>query len=405
MATDISVTRTTEKTAQEQIKEAEQTWASFVNARRETEVDLQRIFSRTVVKFNEELDTLKSNTRLPSLIEAAYTLIDQPFLANHTTLPNKAELNVHQVTLNTTRLMHRIKHHLVGAGLRDVAVAAVQIMLDALLLGMGLRTPGLSGLWVEAKLLELFRQMADAGLEEESPLAQKLAQLWSRLHADLVGIEMSLLLTTSEHTRGHIVHKAWKKLAEEGELSVPEHLLPAMEPSFIAEIIQRQGRLCAISCRDLLLYDTEQLLKKGGKGFNRTPGTTISVQQVISRGDLDLGDGAPPFPSFDCLWSVGRYPFSVEVTAAAGRYVQLIHTTERKLTGKSLSGSSRHEAPVHQPVASSRRPISVTRLTRTAVAPTPSPPPFRGGRSRRIFRLGSFAQFYATLSPMPCATA
>lgn len=56
--------------------------------------------------------------------------------------------------------------------------------------------------------------------------------------------------------------------------------------------------------------------------------------ELVVRGNIDLQDGAPAFEAFTCLWAVGMYVFSREITTAIARHVQLIHTTERKGTGK-----------------------------------------------------------------------
>lgn len=47
-----------------------------------------------------------------------------------------------------------------------------------------------------------------------------------------------------------------------------------------------------------------------------------------------LGDGAPTFEAFACLWAVGMFTYSREITTAVSRHVRLIHATVPETAGR-----------------------------------------------------------------------
>ena len=68
----------------------------------------------------------------------------------------------------------------------------------------------------------------------------------------------------------------------------------------------------------------------------------VSVQQTVVRGTIELEDNLPTFVAFPCLWQAGRSRYSRELTNAISRYIQIIHSTERKSAGKGQEGSLRN---------------------------------------------------------------
>jgi hypothetical protein len=68
----------------------------------------------------------------------------------------------------------------------------------------------------------------------------------------------------------------------------------------------------------------------------------VSVQQTVVRGTIELEDNLPTFVAFPCLWQAGRSRYSRELTNAISRYIQVIHSTERKSAGKGQEGSLRN---------------------------------------------------------------
>lgn len=182
------------------------------------------------------------------------------------------------------------------------------LVFDVLVLSMGIRTPGMVGIYAEAKINALFLK------------AFASWPAW-RIHCDLIGIEVSMLvitttgvsvllcssttaMLTSQFRGPHDVRRDWLEYARRSSA------LRGTRTSSVA-CWRSNGACAAITTSVAFCYTSPCNLVCKVVGTVRRA-SLISVQQVRRRlmtadwkldvrGPIDLGDGSPPFPSFDCL--------------------------------------------------------------------------------------------------------
>jgi len=98
------------------------------------------------------------------------------------------------------------------------------------------------------------------------------------------------------------------------------------------------------------------------------------VQQTVVRGSIELADNLPTFAAFPCLWIASRCRYSREITNAIARYIQVIHSTERKSAGKGQEGSLKPHQHMSLEVLLAQEQSTISSDTDETQS-SPAPPP------------------------------
>lgn len=104
-----------------------------------------------------------------------------------------------------------------------------------------------------------------------------------------------------------------------------------MQTDYIDHLASIQGGKCSLPWCGCGLNDTSV----GGveKGF-------VSVQRILVRDHVDLGDNLPVFEAFPSPWLFACYPYCSPCAMAISRHVQLVHTTGHKTLCNTKKGNS-----------------------------------------------------------------
>jgi len=95
------------------------------------------------------------------------------------------------------------------------------------------------------------------------------------------------------------------------------------------------GYVPASSCRLLVLTDKRSTVRSA----------LVSIQQLHTRGNVDLKDGCPTFNAFTCLVRLGHYPYLRSIVSYAPNFICLICATSRKRSGKHDRGRRQRYHP------------------------------------------------------------
>jgi hypothetical protein len=179
-------------------------------------------------------------------------------------------------------------------------MALLRLLFDAVVLGIGVRTPGIAALWVDAKLSE----MAEEAVTDLTPV----------LHAiglDLAAIDLCLLKHTSKHV------SVIGRDSSDPQMQQP---IPSPSPATIRHLAMLQGTCRGPTCRTPLIGPPGRLFKS--TRWN----TTITLQPVEAH--PPIADGFPAVPGLQGIYALAQYDYSPEVATALARHVQLVHAAE-----------------------------------------------------------------------------
>ncbi|ODO00793.1 hypothetical protein L198_03120 [Cryptococcus wingfieldii CBS 7118] len=266
--------------------------------------------------------------------ELVLTFLDDLYVHPSLQAPQpRASYSLSQVSSVVCRLFMRVAHHFSSRANEEIAMDFLELAFDVLFLGIHMQTPVFGGAWLDLRIAKIGEKAWDVKGVRELPAVV------ARLVVDLVAVDINLSVLCSRHWRSPgsktnaTVRLSWRSVLGDDAKN-----LPAIHAKFIHHLIQDQDRICGIGhCYELLTYDPRQRIFIKGQS-NPSRKSFVSVQQHVPRGNVDLGDGMPSFPSFDCAWVIGCSPYSQSVTICVSRYVQIIHTTQRKAGGKGHDG-------------------------------------------------------------------
>ncbi|ODN95916.1 hypothetical protein L198_04535 [Cryptococcus wingfieldii CBS 7118] len=299
------------------------------NRRDLTPVDLEAGFEAAEKLFKRDCTARSGEVKKDA--ELVLTFLDDLYVHPSLQAPQpQASFSLSQVSSVVCRLFMRVAHHFSSRN-EQIAMDFLELAFDVLFLGIHMRTPVFGGAWLDLRIAQIGDKVWDAKGVRELPA------VIARLVVDLVAVDINLSVLCARHWRvggDPTVRLSWRSVLGDDAKN-----LPAIHAKFIHHLIQDQDRICGIGhCYELLTDDPRQrLIIKGQSNPSRK--SFVSVQQHVPRSNVDLGDGKPSFPSFDCAWVIGCSPYSQSVTICVSRYVQIIHTTQRKAGGKGHEGA------------------------------------------------------------------